>query len=97
MDTIWALNELQKAEQDETIHISLLGLLPKIPVKLATPMGINIDVPTEDLVRALKHPSAIIAKGALYLLLLSKRKEELLSLLKNEDEQTLQIVEKFAN
>ncbi len=97
LDTIWALNELQKAEQDETIHISLLGLLPKIPVKLATPMGINIDVPTEDLVRALKHPSAIIAKGALYLLLLSKRKEELLSLLKNEDEQTLQIVEKFAN
>ncbi len=94
LDTMWVLNELQKAEQSGMFQISLLGLLLNIPVTLAAPLSRNIDVPTEDLVRALKHPSAIIAKGALYLLLLSKQKEELRSLLK-DDEQALQIVEQF--
>jgi hypothetical protein len=95
LDTIWALNEIQKAEQDEVVSRSLLQLLPEIPVKLGTPKGADIEVPTADLVRALKHPSAIIAQGALYLLLLSKPKEELLNLLKDEDEQVLQIIEKL--
>lgn len=97
LDTMWVLNEILKAEQDEAWSISLLYLLPKIPVKLDTFEDTNIDVPIEDLVRALKHPSAIIAKGALYLLLISKPKKELLDLLKNEDEQVLQIIEKIAD
>ena len=75
----------------------MLGLLPNTPVKLDTPNRSNIGVQTEDLVRALNHPSAIIAKGALYLLLLSKRKEELRRLLKDEDEQILQAIAKFAH
>lgn len=97
LDTMWVLNEILKAEQDGIWSKSLLSLLPEIPVKLNTPQGTNIDVPTEDLVRALKHPSAIIARGSLYLLLISKQKEELRDLLKNQDEQVLQIIEELAD
>ena len=94
---MWVLNEIRKAEQDEIWSKSLLSLLPEIPVKLDTPEDTKIDVPTEDLVRALKHPSAIIARGALYLLIISKQKEELLDLLKNEDQKILKIIEKAAH
>jgi hypothetical protein len=97
LDTMWVLNEILKAEQDKTWSKSLLNLLPEIPVKLDTPEDTIIDVPTEDLVRALKHPSGIIARGALYLLVISKQKEELLDLLKNENEEVLQIIEKLAD
>jgi hypothetical protein len=97
LDTMWALNEIQQAVQDDAWNISLLDLLLHIPVKLDTPKGVNIDVPTEDLVRALKHPSGIIARGALYILFLSQQKEELRTLLKDQDEKIIQFIEKFSD
>jgi thymidylate kinase len=95
LDTIWVLNEIQKAVRNNLWNMSLLHLLPHIPVRLSDPERARIDVPSEDLIRALKHPSGIIARGALYILCLSNQKAELRILLKDEGEKILQIIEKL--
>lgn len=81
-DAAWALGELQQAAQQGLVVGSLLSLLPKFPVKRELhPFDIAV-VPEGDLIRALKHPSMIIARGAVQLLAIAgKGKEEIKTLL----------------
>lgn len=93
LDTIWALNEIRKSLNDNRLSNSLLNILPHIPIKRNDPLAAPINVPVEDLIRALRHPSGIIARGALYILFLCKRKEDLRTLLKDQDAKIIQRVE----
>jgi hypothetical protein len=81
-DAAWALGELQRAVQHGLVVRSLLSLLPKFPVKRELHAFDTTVVPERDLIRALKHPSVIIARGAVQLLAIAgKGKKEIASLL----------------
>ncbi len=97
-DATWALAGLQKMDQDGTRWKSLLSLLPKFPVNPEIPKCASLDVRSEDLVRALHHPSIIIANGAAQLLAAAgKGKEAIASLLlTTEDERLLAILATIA-
>jgi len=77
LDAAWALARVQEALQNERPDTALQQLLPKIPVKLDWPQDPNLNVSPLALVRALNHPSAIIANGAILLLIVGVKREEL--------------------
>lgn len=77
LDTMWALDRIQEGLQNENSSVSLLQLLPRIPIDLHVPKEIYMSVSTQELVGALKHPSAIIAYGAGWLLVAGGRGKEL--------------------
>ena len=81
LDTAWALDRIQEGLQNENSRVSLLQLLPRIPIELRVPEEIHMNVSTQELFRALKHPSAIIAYGAGWLLVAGGRRKELEDLL----------------
>ena len=81
LDTAWALEKVQQGLQNENSSVSLLQLLPRIPIELHVPEEIHMNVSTQELFRALKHPSAIIAYGAGWLLVAGGRRKELEDLL----------------
>lgn len=81
-DAAWALAELQKMNQDGIVGKSLLSLLPKFPVNPEISKRDSLNVQIEDLIRALHHPSVLIAYGAAQLLAaIGGGKEEIASLL----------------
>ena len=77
LDAAWALAKVQEGLRNDRLDTALLQLLPQIPVKLHLPQDLNLNVSTPALVRGLNHPSAIIAGGAAYLLIIGVRREEL--------------------
>ena len=98
LDTVWVLERIQDGLQNENVSVSLLQLLPRIPMELHVPVEINMNVSTQELFRALKHPSAIIAYGAGWLLVVGGRRAELEDLLQkmnqeiNSNEQMKKII-----
>ncbi len=89
-DAVWASAQLQQMNQDRTIVRSLLSLLPNFPVNPEIPKLVSLNVPTEDLVRALHHSSVVIVYGAAQLLAaVGKGKEEIASLLFTTNDETL--------
>ena len=98
LDTAWTLERIQEGLQNENASVSLLRLLPRIPMELHVPEEIHMNVSTQELFRALKHPSAIIAYGAGWLLVVGGRKAELEDLLRkmkqemNSNEQMKKIL-----
>lgn len=98
-DAIWALTELHKANQQGIAVRSLLSLLPKVPMSEEVLIGDSVDVPVQNLIQALKHPSAIIARGAAQLLTAkSTGKEEIADiLLTTNDEELLRIIAEIAD
>ena len=77
LDAAWALQRIQEIPPPDGVNISLLNLLPDIPVKLDLPQKVDINIPVQDLLRALTHPSAIIGYGAGWLLVVAANKEDL--------------------
>src|SRR5207237_624192 len=75
LDAAWALARVQEGLLKARLDAALLQLLPKIPVKLHLPQDLNLNVSTRALVRALNHPSVIIANGAAFLLMVGVRRE----------------------
>jgi hypothetical protein len=81
-DAAWALGEFQQAASQGQVIGPLLSLLPKFPLKRELQAFESTVVPEQDLLRALNHPSMIIARGAIHLLaLIGKGKEEIKTLL----------------
>jgi hypothetical protein len=80
------------------LHNNRYGILPKFPVNPELPKREALDVQSEDLLRALQHPSIVIANGAAQLLAaVGGGKEELASLLlTTEDERLLAILATIA-
>jgi hypothetical protein len=93
-DATWALAGLQKLNQDGMPWQSLLSLLPNFPVSPELPRCDSLDVQSEDLLRALHHPSIVIANGAAQLLAaVGEGKEDIASLLlSTQDERLLAIL-----
>ena len=98
LDTVWVLAELQKMDQGESAHRSLLSLLPTFPVQKAIQKLASLNVPKEDLLRALHHPSVIIAAGAAQLLEAAEEgKEEIAALLlQSNDKRLLSLIVQIA-
>ncbi len=98
LDTVWTLERIQEGLQNENVSVSLLQLLPKIPMKLDLAQEISMNISTQDLLRALKHPSTIIAYGAGWLLVVGGKRVELEDLLQkmkqeiNSNEQMKKII-----
>jgi hypothetical protein len=82
LDAAWALEKVQEGLQNENSTVSLLQLLPRVPIQLHVPEEIHMNVSTRELFRALKHPSAIIAYGAGWLLAVGGRRKELADILR---------------
>jgi nucleoside phosphorylase len=82
LDAAWALEKVQEGLQSENSTVSLLRLLPRVPIQLHVAEEIDMNVSTQELFRALKHPSAIIAYGAGWLLVVGGRRKELEALLR---------------
>jgi len=81
LDTMWTLEKIQEGLRNENTHLSLLQLLPKIPIEHDVTQETSMNVPIQELIRALKHPSTIIANGAALLLVVGGRRVELEGLL----------------
>ncbi len=93
-DASWALTELRRIHQHGVIPYSLSSLLPNFPINKELHEPASLDMPVQDLFRALEHPSAIIAYGAAQLLsLMRKGKEEMaFLLLTSTNEQLLSVI-----
>lgn len=82
LDTIWAQEKIQEELQSKKSYISLLELLPKIPMKFDIARDKSLHFPTEQLLYALKHSSGIIANGAGWLLIAGGERTEIETLLR---------------
>ena len=101
LDAAWALEKVKEGLQKENFTVSLLHLLPKIPIELHESEETHMTVSTQELFHALKHPSAIIAYGAGWLLVAGKRRKELEDVLRvkkqeiNNNRQMKEIIVKI--
>jgi hypothetical protein len=98
LDTVWVAAELKKMKLGEDIQRSLLSLLPKFPISSALQKMTSLPVAKKDLLRALHHPSVIIAMGAANLLEAAQEgKEEVaVLLLQSRDQRLLSILVQIA-
>jgi len=97
-DTSWALAELQRIHQPGPMSPSLLSLLPEFPVNPDISKRASLNVPVEDLLRALQHPSIVVAYGAAQLLAATgEGKKEIADLLLTTDsDRMLHIIASIA-
>ncbi len=97
-DAAWAQAELQKLHQEGMRWKSLWSLLPNFPVNPEIPKRASLVVQREVLLRAVHHPSVVVADGAAQLLAAAgEGKVELASLLlSTSDERLLAILAAIA-
>ena len=93
-DATWALAELQKMNQDGIVGGSLSSLLPKFPISPEIHQIDSLGIAVAEIVRALLHPSLIIAYGAAQLLSAAREgREDVAALLfSSSDERLLGIL-----